>query len=152
MYIISLSNNWGICLKKNVSSSVRMCAPSISASVIRTILPYLHFSISNSSVPIPVPSALIIVRISSCASILSRRAFSTLRILPFSGRIAWMALSRPALAEPPAESPSTTKSSVPDLSLLAQSQSLPGRFVPPSAPLRRVSSRAFRAASLAAAA
>ena len=62
---------------------------------------------SKSSFPMPQPSAAIIVRISSLLSILSKRAFSTLRILPLSGRIAWKRRSRPCLAEPPAESPST---------------------------------------------
>ncbi len=51
------------------------------------------------------------VLISSEASILSKRAFSTFRILPCSGRIAWNCRSRPFLAEPPAESPSTRNSS-----------------------------------------
>ncbi len=37
------------------------------------------------------------------------RAFSTLRILPRIGRIAWYCGLRPDLAEPPAESPSTMK-------------------------------------------
>ncbi len=100
----------------------------------------------------PVPKALIMVRISSCASIFSIRAFSTLRILPFNGKIAWMFLSRPDFAEPPAESPSTMNISVPSFSLLAQSHNLPGRFEVLSAPLRLVSSLAFLAASLAAAA
>ena len=35
------------------------------------------------------------------------RAFSTLMIFPRMGRIAWYSESRPDLAEPPAESPST---------------------------------------------
>ncbi len=100
----------------------------------------------------PVPKALIIVRISSWASIFSMRAFSTLRILPLSGRMAWIFRSRPALADPPAESPSTMKISVVAFSLLAQSHSLPGRLALLRAPLRRVSSRALRAASRAAAA
>ena len=145
-------NNCCICLKKKVSSSVRICAPSTSASVISIILPYLHFSKSKSSVPMPVPRALIIVLISSCASIFSSRAFSTLRIFPFNGRIAWMFLSRPLLAEPPAESPSTMKISVDAFCLLAQSHNLPGRLPLPNAPLRLVNSRALLAASLAAAA
>ena len=55
----------------------------------------------------PAPMALIIVRISWFWSILSMRAFSTLMILPRSGRIAWNERSRACLAEPPAESPST---------------------------------------------
>ena len=52
-------------------------------------------------------SAEIIMRISSLESILSKRAFSTLRILPFSGSTACVLRSRAILADPPAESPST---------------------------------------------
>src|SRR5664280_2651888 len=59
----------------------------------------------------PVPMALIMVRISLFCSILSMRAFSTLMILPRSGRMAWKLRSRAILAEPPAESPSTRYSS-----------------------------------------
>jgi hypothetical protein len=44
------------------------------------------------------------------------RDFSTLRIFPRSGRIACVLRSRPCLAEPPAESPSTMNSSVSDAS------------------------------------
>ncbi len=44
---------------------------------------------SKSSAPMPQPSAAIIVLISSLPSILSKRAFSTFRILPLIGRIAW---------------------------------------------------------------
>jgi hypothetical protein len=40
---------------------------------------------------------------------LSMRAFSTLMILPLSGRMAWKKALLPRLAEPPAESPSTRK-------------------------------------------
>src|SRR5713101_2073008 len=50
-------------------------------------------------------------RISSKAMILSSRARSTFRILPFSGKMAWKRRSRPCLAEPPAESPSTRNNS-----------------------------------------
>ena len=96
----------GICRKKNVSSSVRMWEPSMSASVMMTIFPYRSLAMSNSS-PMPVESAWMIVRISSKPRILSRRAFSTLRILPLSGRIACVSWFRPPLALPPAESPST---------------------------------------------
>jgi DNA gyrase subunit B len=42
------------------------------------------------------------VRISLCPSTLSRRAFSTLRIFPLRGRIAWKRRSRPDFALPPA--------------------------------------------------
>src|SRR5258706_14083856 len=92
-----------------------------------------------------------IVRISSLERILSIRAFCTLRILPRSGRIAWKLRSRPCLAEPPAESPSTRYSSVSLGSETEQSASFPGsnplepalladqlaRFPPPLARPRR---------------
>src|SRR6202521_5284014 len=80
---------------------------------------------SKSSAPMPQPSAAIIVRISSLPSILSNRAFSTFRILPLSGRMAWNRRSRPCLAEPPADSPSTMYSS-----LSAGSPSLPVGHLP----------------------
>ena len=92
--------------KKYVSSSVRMCAPSTSASAIRTMRWYRVFSRSNSS-PMPVPIAVMSAWISLFSRILCRRAFSTFKILPRIGRIAWLARSRALLAEPPAESPST---------------------------------------------
>ena len=69
-----------------------------------------------------------------------------------SGRIAWVLRLRPCLAEPPAESPSTMKSSHSAGSFSWQSASLPGRPAMSSAPLRRVRSRALRAASRARAA
>ena len=100
----------------------------------------------------PVPSAVISVPICSDDSILSKRARSTLRILPRSGSTAWNARLRPCLAEPPAESPSTMNSSDFAGSRSWQSASLPGSDEMSSAPLRRVSSRALRAASRAAAA
>ncbi|EJW98734.1 hypothetical protein EVA_13160 [gut metagenome] len=71
---------------------------------------------------------------------------STFRILPRRGRIAWMSRRRPSLAEPPAESPSTMKSSVISASRTEQSASLPGRLAVSSRLLRRVASRALRAA------
>ena len=75
------------------------------------------------------------------------RAFSTLRILPRIGRIAWMRGSRPWRAEPPAESPSTMKTSHSSGFVDWQSDSLPGRPPPPSSPLRdRARLRALRAA------
>ncbi len=82
----------------------------------------------------------------------SNRARSTFRILPLSGRIAWNLRSRPCLAEPPALSPSTMNSSLFAGSRSWQSASLPGNVETSSTPLRRVSSRALRAASRAAAA
>ena len=100
----------------------------------------------------PVPSAVISVPISWLPSILSKRARSTLRILPRSGSTAWNARLRPCLAEPPALSPSTMNSSDLAGSRSWQSASLPGSEFMSSAPLRRVRSRALRAASRAAAA
>ncbi len=100
----------------------------------------------------PVPSAVIMVAISVEESILSKRAFSTFRILPRSGRMAWMRRSRPCLADPPALSPSTMKSSHSAGSRDWQSASLPGSDAPSSAPLRRTVSRALRAAMRARAA
>src|SRR6478609_8081597 len=84
-----------------------MCEPSTSASVMMMTRWYRSLARSKSSTPIPQPSAAIIVLISSLPSILSKRAFSTLRILPLIGRIAWNFRSRPCLAEPPADSPAT---------------------------------------------
>ncbi|MNR06089.1 hypothetical protein D3C85_1221510 [compost metagenome] len=100
----------------------------------------------------PQPSAVIRVATSWLCSILSKRARSTFRILPFSGRMAWNLRSRPCLAEPPAESPSTRYSSDIAGSFSWQSASLPGRPRPSITPLRRVISRALRAASRARAA
>ena len=101
---------------------------------------------------IPAPRAMISGRTFSLARILSRRAFSTLRILPRSGRIAWKRRSRPCFAEPPAESPSTMYSSLRAGSRSWQSASLPGSDSPSRAPLRMTRSRALRAASRARAA
>src|ERR1700687_1344479 len=85
----------------------------------------------------PVPSAVISVPISWLPSILSKRARSTLRILPRSGSTAWKARSRACLALPPAESPSTRNSSDLAGSRSWQSASLPGSEGMSSAPLRR---------------
>ena len=103
---------------------------------------------SHSS-PKPQPIAVIIVRISALASILSTRAFSTLRTLPLRGSIACVARLRPLHAEPPAESPSTRYSSVFAGSRSEQSRSFPGSDSPSITPFRRVDSRAARAASRA---
>ncbi len=56
----------------------------------------------------PAPSAVIIDWTSLFFRTRSIRDFSTLMILPRMGRMAWNFGSRPPLAEPPAESPSTT--------------------------------------------
>ena len=73
----------------------------------------------------PQPNALIIVLISAFASTLSILAFSTFRILPRIGRIAWNIRSLAVFAEPPAESPSTMKISHFDASRLSQLASFP---------------------------
>ena len=93
-----------------------------------------------------MPIAVIIAWISVFESTLLMRFFSELMIFPRSGRIAWYVRSRACFAEPPAESPSTMKSSADSGSLIVQSASLPGSDAFSSALLRRVSSRAFRAA------
>ena len=78
----------------------------------------------------PVPSADIMVEISSLARIFSRGAFSTLSGLPRSGKIAWKLRSRACFALPPALSPSTMKSSLTAAFLPVQLLSLPTRFEP----------------------
>ena len=97
----------------------------------------------------PVPRAMMSGRIFSLPRTLSRRAFSTLSILPNMGRMAWKRRSRPCLAEPPAESPSTMYSSLRSGSRSWQSASLPGSAEPSRALLRMTRSRALRAASRA---
>src|SRR3954465_15494043 len=57
----------------------------------------------------PVPSAVIRAWISLFCRTLSMRLFSTLRILPRSGRTACVLGSRPCLGEPPAEWPPPPK-------------------------------------------
>ena len=125
-----------------------MCAPSTSASVSNTTLWYRAFSMSNSS-RTPVPTAVIKAWISWFWRTLSIRLFSTFRILPRSGRMAWVLRSRALTAEPPAESPSTTNNSANAGSLTEQSASLPGSVEFSSADLRLVRSRALRAAERA---
>ena len=100
----------------------------------------------------PVPIAVISAWISLLERTLSIRLFSTLMILPRSGSTAWVFRSRPCFAEPPAESPSTMNSSASAGSFTEQSASLPGSVEFSSADLRRVRSRALRAASRARAA
>src|ERR1700722_18019329 len=84
----------------------------------------------------PVPNAVIRVPICSELSILSKRARSTLSILPRSGSTAWNSRLRPCLALPPAESPSTMNSSDLAGSRSWQSARFPGSEVMPSALLR----------------
>ncbi len=63
--------------------------------------------------------------------------------------MAWKRWSRPCLAFPPAETPSTRNSSALAGSRVVQSVNLPGRAVISRADFRLVSSRALRAASRA---
>src|SRR3974390_2042876 len=100
----------------------------------------------------PAPRAGMSVPICSLPSFFSKRARLTVRILPRRGSTAWNSRLRPCLAAPPAESPSTMKISDLAGSRSWQSASLPGRLATASAPLRRVSSRALRAAPRARAA
>ena len=117
------------CLKNSVSKSVRMCAPSTSASVAIIILWYLSFKISNVS-PIAVPKARTKFLICSEPSILSSRALSILRIFPRSGKTACVRRSLPVFAVPPAESPSTINNSLLATSLDTQGTNLPGKLIP----------------------
>ena len=87
--------------------------------------------------------------ISLFSSTLWSLAFSTFKILPRSGKIAWNLRSRPSFAVPPALSPSTRKISHSLAFLLVQSASFPGSEVLSKTPFLRVSSRAERAASRA---
>ena len=84
--------------------------------------------------------------ISAFESTLLIRFFSELITLPRSGRIAWNWRSRASMAEPPAELPSTRYISASAGSRVWQSASFPGSEPPSRALLRRVSSRALRAA------
>ena len=56
----------------------------------------------------------------------SMEALATFKIFPLNGKMAWVTRSRPCLAEPPAESPSTIKISVSSAAACEQSASLPG--------------------------
>ena len=76
-------------------------------------------------------------------------AFSTFKIFPRIGKMAWNSRLRPCFAEPPAESPSTINNSHFSGSLLEQSASFPGKLLISNAPLRRVTSRALLAAKRA---
>ncbi len=96
-----------------------------------------------------VPMAMTSARISTEASMRSMRARSTFRIFPRKGRIACVRRSLPCLLEPPAESPSTIKSSPSSALLVWQSASLPGSVMPSSAPLRNTESLAAFATFLA---
>jgi len=130
-----------------------MWLPSTSASHIITILWYLSLlklsSRGSSSVPIVTPSAVYILFISSFSKTLCCMAFSTFKIFPLNGRIAWKFLSRPCLAVPPAESPSTKKISHFSGSFQAQSDSLPGSPPPDITVFLWTISLAFVAACLA---
>ncbi len=107
------------------------------------IFPYRSFAISK-FLPRPHPSAVTRSESSLFSSTFASDALSVFNTLPRSGRIAWRARSRPCFADPPAESPSTMKISLPSLLELVQSLSLPGR-------LRRVDVALLRDTSACAA-
>ena len=73
-------------------------------------------------------------------------AFSTFKIFPLKGKIAWNSRSRPCFAVPPAESPSTKKISHFSGSVSEQSDNLPGKPPIDITVLRCTISRAFVAA------
>ena len=122
--------------KNRVSSSVRMWAPSTSASDMMMTLPYRAWSSSNVR-PEPAPMTWMIDAHSALPSMSDTDAFCTLRILPRMGSSAWYSLLRASLAVPSAESPSTMKSSVPSTSFDRQSASFVGSEEFSSAFLRR---------------
>ncbi|EWS64571.1 hypothetical protein Y695_02183 [Hydrogenophaga sp. T4] len=123
--------------KNSVSSSTWMCEPSTSASLRMQTLPYRRPLMSGvSSGPCgSMPMATEMSWISLLANRRSRSTSQVLSTLPRSGRMAWLSLSRPILALPPAESPSTRNTSLCARSLLSQSVSLPGNTATPE-PLR----------------
>ena len=101
----------------------------------------------------PQPSAMTRSASSLFSSTLASATDSVFSTLPRSGRTACRSRSRPCFAEPPAESPSTMKSSVSSRSLLEQSLSLPGSVSRPLvAVLRDTAADAARDASRARAA
>ena len=91
------------------------------------ILPYLN-PLRLKDGPIPVPMALTRSFNSWLAKALAKGIPSLFRILPRRGKTAWFLLLRPCLAEPPAPSPSTRKSSVSSTFVLLQSANFPGKF------------------------
>src|SRR3982751_5321865 len=101
--------------------------PSESASISKMILWYRRRSILMSA-PMPQPSA----DTRSCSSVFDSTfcsdACSVLSTLPRNGRIACVLRSRPCLAVPPADWPSTMNSSLLAGSVDEQSASLPGRL------------------------
>ena len=100
--------------------------------------------------PAPVPIADTRSASSVLAITFEKASPSALRILPRKGSTACVLLSRPCLAEPPAESPSTMNSSVSSKFVDLQSASLPGRLSRrPPAVLRLTSLTASRDASRA---
>ncbi len=89
--------------------------------------------------------------ISSFFKISCNLAFCVFKTFPRNGRIAWNLRSRPCLADPPAESPSTRNNSLrlalrdcAGVNLPESNRSFLCRFLP-----FRLSSRALRAASRA---
>ena len=109
-------------------------------------------SISDDITGAPTPIAVIRVPISSLLKTLSSLAFWTFITFPFNGRTACVFLSLPCLAEPPADSPSTIKSSDFSGSFSWQSANFPGNEPKSRALFLLVKSLAFFAASLALAA
>mmetsp|Transcript_5938 Transcript_5938/g.15094 ORF Transcript_5938/g.15094 Transcript_5938/m.15094 type:complete len:318 (-) Transcript_5938:554-1507(-) len=100
----------------------------------------------------PSPRHVINACISVLPYICASSAFSTFKIFPRSGSTAWNSRRRPCLADPPALSPSTMKTSDSAALVHAQSASLPGSTEVPSTVFRRTRSRAALAASAALAA
>ncbi len=106
----------------------------------------------SKSAPTPQPSADTMSLSSRLPVTFAAFACSAFRTLPRSGRIACVRRSRPCFAEPPAESPSTMKSSDEPGSVEEQSASLPGRFSRCETAVLRATCCAARLASRARAA
>ena len=108
---------------------------------------------SSKSSPKPQPNAVIMALISSLASARSMRAFSTFRILPRRGRIAWKWRSRPVLGAAACGVALDQEDFALAGVALGAVRQLAGQATRDSSTvLRRVRSRALRAASRARAA
>ena len=88
--------------------------------------------------PIPHPRAVTRSESSLLSRTFASEALSTFSTFPRSGRTACRLRSRACLAEPPAESPSTMKSSRSSVPLAVQSLSFPGRLSLAAATFLRV--------------
>ena len=118
-----------IYLKKKVKSIQRICIPSWSAS--ESMITFLYFDFSTSKERLkPAPIAEISVFISSFCKACKAVFFCTFKGLPLKGKMDWNCLTLACFAVPPAESPSTMKSSFSSGFLPEHAASLPTRLSP----------------------